>query len=59
MSKFKDFLVAAWDVTKRVAVPVLRGVAVVFLGRKVGRVADQAADVAEVVIAASEKNKKE
>lgn len=57
MDKFKAFLSSAWGVTKKVAVPVLRGVAVIFLGRKVGRIADQAADVAEVVIKASEKDK--
>jgi len=55
---FKEFASSAWDVTKKVAVPVLRGVAVVFLGRKVGRMAGQAADVAEVVIKASEAEKK-
>ncbi len=60
MGKFTAFLSQAWGVTKKVAVPVLRGVAVVFLGRKVGRIAGQAADVAEVVIDAADKqNKKE
>ncbi len=54
----KEFFSKAWGVTKKVAVPVLRGVAMVFMGRKVGRVAGQAADVAEVVIRASDSDKK-
>ncbi len=56
MNKFKQYLGAAWDFTKEHGVTILRGVAVLFVGRKVGRVANQSADVLDKVIKGTDKN---
>lgn len=50
MNKFKTLLSAAWDFTKTHGVTVLRGVAIVFAGRKAGTVARQSAEVLDKVL---------
>lgn len=56
MNKFKKYLGAAWGFTKEHGVTILRGVAVLFIGRKVGRVAGQSAETLDKVL--REVNKK-